>query len=385
MTARRVLTAAVASALLAGASPAAAQVTFVPDRGPRVTLTAEQVGAAQDVRDRAYTIRSQSGATTTATVRGASLRALLDAADVDRVAVGAVEIQRPGGASLLLSRNQALEPGAFPEGPPVFSLEGAGVSFLRPSTGPDDPNAGDRFSAASLTVRLRSGSLLEVAAEAVPERVDPREPVTFTATAEGSGAGERVVYSWLFDDGRRADGARVTHRFRKPGSYGVVVSVTAPGDRVGVSDVVRVQVGDPKAGEDRRGGGEDRSADAPDSGPGEGVGSGSARLADTDTPGEANGEADDQPPGAQDDARARSRDQRARGEGGERIEGELLADAAQLPATPAAAVRSARTGKQADEGFRVPATAWGSLATLLLIALGAALELRATPARDVAA
>lgn len=56
------------------------------------------------------------------------------------------------------------------------------------------------------------------------------------------------------------------HRFAKRGSYDVVVGVTTPGDDAGASAVVTVQVGAPLAGPDRKGGGTNEEADAPDHG-----------------------------------------------------------------------------------------------------------------------
>ncbi len=368
------------------AAPAAAQITFVPDRGDPVTLTNEQIAEAADVSERTYTIRSDSGEQTTATVSGASLGALLEAADVDLVSVGYLDIARPDGTPLLLSTDQATEDDAFPEGPPVVTAESAEVSFLRPSSGERDANSGDRFSSPSgLTVSLRRGRLLEVSADAEPRRVDPREPVTFTASVPRAGAGQSLTYRWAFNDGGRATGARVTHRFAKRGSYGVVVTVTTPDDAVGVSDVLRVQVGDPKDGPDRQGGGENPDQTAPDSGPGEGAGVGAGgssaggSSSSGDTPSADRGRA------REDDAAKRERRENPAGALSRSIEGELISTAgvAETPPTSSAPA-AARSGREADDGFDVPAAAWSGLAALLLMAAGAALELRAPMARRVA-
>ena len=56
-------------------------------------------------------------------------------------------MQRPAGGAVLLSRDQALDPGAFATGPPVVYATGTGTGFLRPSAGTGDLNAGDSFDA----------------------------------------------------------------------------------------------------------------------------------------------------------------------------------------------------------------------------------------------
>lgn len=242
-----------------------AQVTVISTGGDQQTLSLAALGNG-DVVERRYTLRSAEGESI-ATVTGFSPAAILDAAGVDPYGFSYLEVQRPGGGSVLLSRDQALDPGAFPEGPPAIYATAAGTAFLRPSGGSDDLNATDSFEAPQgIAIVLRSGSPLQVSATVSTLRTRPGRPVTFTAIVDRAGAGERLAYSWYFDDGSSSTGPRTRHRFSKRGSYDVVVGVTTPGDDTGASAVVTVQVGAPLAGLDRKGGGRNPDAAAPDHG-----------------------------------------------------------------------------------------------------------------------
>lgn len=178
----------------------------------------------------------------------------------------------------MLSRRQATTPGAFPEGLPVLYRDDQGVHFLRPSAGEGDLNAADLISlplGTAMTVQARSGTLVMISASATKRKVRVGQEVRFNATLERSAAGEDVQISWYFDDGNSAKGGEVTHRFRQPGIYDIVVGATTADDRVGASATVTVQVGEPKKqGPNRRGGGTNKAKNAPDSGASEG-GSGS--------------------------------------------------------------------------------------------------------------
>ena len=129
--------------------------------------------------DRAYALRSGEGESTE-TVTGFSLAAILDAAGADPYGFSYLEVQRPAGGAVLLSRHQALDPGAFAEGPPVVYATAAGTAFLRPSSGAGDLNATDSFEAPQgVTVVLRKGSPLRVRAQASTLRTRPGKPVDF--------------------------------------------------------------------------------------------------------------------------------------------------------------------------------------------------------------
>jgi hypothetical protein len=263
-------------------SPAAradtAQVTVVSPGGAEQTLALEALAGSEDVVDRAYGLRGATGETTE-TVTGFSLAKLIDAAGADPFSFSYLEVQRPGGGTVQLSRHQALEPGAFAAGPPVVYAASAGTGFLRPSNGGDDLNADDSFVAPQgLRVVLNKGTPLVVKAEASTLTTKPGKPVRFSAVVEQAGAGEQLSFSWTFDDGKSGEGKEVTHEFAERGSYKVVLGVTSPGNEAGSAAVVTIQVGAPIAGPDRKGGGRNETKDAPDhgaaAGPSSGTGSG---------------------------------------------------------------------------------------------------------------
>jgi PKD domain len=356
-----------ASPWVSAARADAAQITVVSPGGSEQTLSLDALGPG-DVVSRTYTLRSPDGESTT-TVSGFSPAAILDAAGVDSYGFSYLEVQRPAGGSVLLSRDQALDPGAFPEGPPVIYPTATGTGFLRPSTGSGDPNAADSFEAPQgIALVLHKGSPLQVRAEASTLRTRPGKPVTFTAIVEQAGAGEQLAYSWYFDDGTSSTGPRTRHRFAKRGSYDVVVGVTTPGDDVGTSAVVTVQVGPPLAGPKRKGGGLKDDAEAPDHGAavssrGAIPGAGGDSIAESGQAGH---------PRPDRDRPAESQPASI----GERVSGLLLSSAtAPLPPAKAAA---ARTGELSGSGggTRLPGAAVGFVATAALLGLGALAEAR---------
>lgn len=365
----------VASALaLAGlaspwAAPAradAAQVTVVSPGGAQQTLSLEALAGSEDVRDRVYALRADSGESSQ-TVSGFSLALILDAAGADPYAFSFLEVQRPAGGAVLLSRDQAL--GGTGDGPPAVYAGDTGTGFLRPSAGAGDPNAGDSFtSPQGITIVLRKGTHLKVRATATHRRTKPGQTVDFSAVVEQAGAGEQLAYSWYFDDGTSAEGAETSHTFAKPGSYDVVVGVTTDANETGASAVVTVQVGAPLAGPDRKGGGTNKDALAPDHGAATGGG----------TVGRAPPDA--QPPAAL-SVRGRTPDRPKQkpappAPAGELIEGELVSAETSLPPRSPEKRAAARTGNlSGDGGGRgIPGAAWGILATLGLLGAGAAAE-----------
>ncbi len=361
-----------------------AQVTVVAVGGEQQTLSLAALGAG-DVDGRSYMLRSSAGESAQ-TVTGFSLAAILDAASADPYGFSYLEVQRPGGGSVLLSRHQALDPGAFAEGPPVIYATASGTVFLRPSSGPDDLNATDSFEAPQgITMILRSGSPLQVRAHASTLRTRPGKPVTFSAIVDRAGAGEQLAYSWYFDDGASSTGARTRHRFSRRGSYDVVVGVTTPGDDAGASAVVTVQVGPPLAGPDRTGGGTNTDADAPDHGTASGASAGAP-------PGAAGAPIENSATTAPQTSRSQhcSRSDRQcerHGKGRRRpaesrpagapVSGLLLTNAAEAPAHPRPAP-AARTGNLDGEGggSGLPSAALGLLVTAGLLGLGVLAELR---------
>ncbi len=258
---------AMAGGGLAGSARADdAQVTIALPGGARQTLSLIALAGSDDVVDRSYLLRSSQGESTT-TVTGFSLAAILEAAGAEPFGFSYLEVQRPAGGAVLLSRHQALDPGAFAEGPPVLYATAGGTGFVRPSGNEEDLNANDSFTAPQgVTVVLQKGSPLHIRARASTVRARVGKTVSFNAVVDGAGSGEQLEYSWYFDDGHSASGPEASHSFARRGSFDVVVGVTTPGDRAGTSAVVSIQVGAPLSGPDRKGGGSRHEAAAPDHG-----------------------------------------------------------------------------------------------------------------------
>ncbi len=257
---------AFASASAATAHADVAQVSVVTPGGDERALSLSALSGGEDVIERVYALRSASGISEQV-VTGFSLAAIIEAAGADPYGFSYLEVQRPAGGSVLLSRHQALDPGAFEDGSPVVYATPTGTGFLRPSAGEEDTNAGDSFEAPQgIALVLRRDSPLLVSIETSTERARSGEPVEFEAVVERAGSGEQLTYSWYFDDGHSASGPSARHSFAKRGSYDVVVGVTTPGDRAGTSAVVNIQVGAPLSGPDRKGGGRVDDAEAPDHG-----------------------------------------------------------------------------------------------------------------------
>ena len=355
----------------------AAQVTVVTPGGAQQTLSLEALAGSEDVRERTYTLRSAQGEATR-TVSGFSLAALLEAADADPFGFSYLEMQRAASGAILLSRHQALDASAFPEGAPVVYATAAGTGFLRPSSGSEDLNATDSFEAPQgISLVLRKGEPLRVRAKASPQRTRPGQPVSFSAVVEQAGAGEQLSYSWYFDDGHSATGASARHTFAKRGSYDVVVGVTTPGDEAGASAVVTVQVGAPLGGPDRKGGGRNRAAGAPDHGAASGGGAPGATGSPASPPAVApccriptkrRHAAEKRRPNRQ---TPRPRPQPA----GEPVSGRLLSASDRRPLAPAPAARAGQLS-ESRSGAGLSGTAIGLLVTAGLLGLGAFVELR---------
>lgn len=354
----------------------AAQVTVVSPGGQGRTLALAAMAGGEDVEARPYILRSGAGESTQ-TVTGFSLAALLEAAGADPYGFSYLEVQRPAGGSVLLGRKAALDPGAFPDGPPVVYATEGGTAFLRPSAGGSDANASDSFEAPQgVTLVLRKGSPLQVRARASTRRTRPGETVSFAAIVARAGSGESLSYSWYFDDGHSAKGPTARHAFARKGSYDVVLGVTSEGEEAGTSAVVTIQVGAPLVGPDRKGGGGSRAADAPDHGAATGASTGAGGGSDTTPaspqPGAAPAKATPPTPD-----RAKHRNEQPTVPPGELVSGELLnaeTDSAPPPQRQAAARRGQLESDGGSDGL--PTAAWGALATLGLLGLGALGEAR---------
>jgi hypothetical protein len=402
---------AVLAALVA--LPAGALATDVvrvePEGSSAMALNLSALGDP-DVQAREY----ESGAGRVA-LTGWSLDRVLDAANVNPYRFGDVEIAA-AVTSVTLDRDEFLDPGAFPDGPPVFWVQDGTSRFLRPAS----TSGGATEVGGPITVRLSRPSRLSVSASASRTRLDPGERATFTAVVEGAPEGEPVAISWYFDDGGdRLSGARVTHRFRKPGTYVVLVSATTTNDDPGADDFVRVRVGPEPDGPDRQGGGTNPDANAPDSGVGTGAagparggadeggraGDGSAGAGDSGTV-DGSAAADEAAAARRraarrpSQARRRAEERRERPDeerkastaepgGPEQVSGIELADLSALSSQAGRdALRAARTGRPRDEedrqGSGIPPAVWWTLGTAALLGLGAWREARGGPAGPTA-
>lgn len=357
-----------------------AQVTVISPGGAQQTLSLAALAGKEDVVARTFPLRT-SGGESSATVTGFSLAAILEAAGADPYGFSYLEVQRPAGGAVLLSRHQALDPSAFADGPPVIYAAAGGTGFLRPSAGAEDLNANDSFEAPQgVTLALHNGSPLRVRARASSKRTRVDEEISFSAIVDGAGAGERLEYSWYFDDGHSASSAEASHSFARRGSYDVVVGVTTPGDRAGTSAVVTIQVGAPLSGPDRKGGGRRHQATAPDHGAVAGTrgavppGSGGGRGVGSAPP--------DTRPAAALSVRRGTTDaplhKSKRGHGaGETVVGELVSTT-----TPVDAVKPDAPGARAGHlsvgggGGGLPGVAIGLLVTVGLLGAGALVETR---------
>jgi PKD domain len=371
-----------AAAVLAPAGPAqAATVTVEAEGRDPATLDVAGLQASWDVHARPYTVGGQ-----TMTVSGISIDRLLDAANVDPYRFAGATVTA-GGRNIVLAREQLTDPAAFPEGRPVFGLDGESANFLRPRGG--DGSEAELVSAAELTVSLPRTSRLRVSASASRLRTEVGDRIAFAATVAGAAGSEDVRVRWTFDDGRSAAGTRVTHRFRRPGTYQVVVGATSDANPAGASDVVAIRVGEPPQGPDRQGGGTDPDAAAPDSGAA--TGGTRQRPARAQRRRRAAGRSSvrsDQRRENRDTRRRPNRDARRRAPddaprpsspAANRVSGVLIGSAAAAPPPVPDAVRAARTGapEQAEEAAPAiaPEALWAAV-VLGFLALGARLEQR---------
>ncbi len=387
---------AIAVFALCGPAWAAGTVALAPDDGPQRTVSLDEVPEALRAGDRTYTLRGGPQGDATVTVSGVTLDRLLDHAGIDPFGFEAVEISA-GGRTVTLDREQVTNVDAFPEGRPIFFDDEQGTHFLRPSTGPGDANADDLLTATdgSLQVTLRSSGALSVEAGASRMRVRKGQAVTFSASVSGPGSATAPV-SWSFDDGKRASGRRVVHRFARPGTYEVAVSAGANADEVGADDLLTIQVGKARSGgPDRKGGGTNTAAGAPDSGAAtgaSGAGSGTAvaplpatpppEPAPTPPPAPAESQPEPTTPELEDLANPPASIDV------EQVEGVLLADASSAP-TPARAdaLRAARTGTPKpprEAAGSIPPVVWGILVALSLLGFGVWRERRSVPRRSTA-
>jgi hypothetical protein len=323
------------------AAPArAADVTVVPADGEPVTLSIAELEPSWDVRDRPYTVAGEQ-----ILVTGISIDRLLDSAGVDPFAYGDVTV-----GDVVLTREQMIDPEAFPEGRPVFWVDAEGTHFLRP---------GDDRLSGPFTIALAARGELRVSAEASRRRVETGDRIAFTARVDGVAAGEDVRVRWTFDDGETASGLRVRHAFEEPGTYKVVVGVTSDENPTGASAIVRIRVGEPAPAPDREGGGTNPDEEAPDSGAATGSRGEHARPGRRERGSRAK-------PKRRLRANPRRRERAA--DRGDEVSGLLLDD----PTPPTAATAAARTGdpQTRSRGVELSDEAVVALLALSMLAYG---------------
>lgn len=352
----------VALVVSAGAAmPAAsADISVVgPRDGGTKSVSFGSLAAQFDVEDD-YVLRGASGATQVKRVKGISVARLLSVLGADEVYSG-LDVVRPGGGVVRLSKIQLLAGGQTP----VIFAEGDQLVFLRPSYSPDDANASDIVSVGAMTLKQVDLGALNVSAKASKQKVNVGELVTFTGTASGGGAGESYKFTWIFKDGKSATGASVSHRFKKRGTYEVLLAAKTVGSDRTDPDVVVIQVGAPvKSKKKRAGGGTNDAAGAPTSGAADGD-AGSGDLAATEQT-QAKTKRKKKPAERSDDSSL------------EQVSGQVLLSSTTEPLTESSNL-AARSGSQQpvdpkSSGLGISTGVWAAIAALLILAFGAALE-----------
>lgn len=340
---------------------AAADVNVVGPRGGETKSVSFGSLTSQFDVDADYVIRGASGAKIEKRVKGISVARLLSVIGADDV-YGGIDVVRPGGGVVRLSKVQLLATGATP----VIYAEGDQLVFLRPSYNADDANANDVVSVGgAMMLKQVDLGTLSVSAKASKTKVKAGELVTFTGTASGGGAGESYEFTWVFKDGKKGAGESVSHRFKKRGTYEVLLAAKTVGSDRTDADVVVIQVGDPvKSKKKRAGGGTNDAAGAPTSGAAEGD-AGGGNLAATDQP---------EP--------KTKRKKKSSNEGPdsslERVSGQVLLSSTTEPLTESSTL-AARSGSEQpvepkSSGLGISTGVWAAIATLLILAFGAALE-----------
>jgi len=388
----RALLLALALLLLAAAGASAASVTIAPSGGGAArSLTLADLAGGFDVHGAAYTVRAADGAQSTVTVaEGISLNALLAAAGLGGDGFDYIALDKADGSSAIVMRDDL---GGTKEGPPVVWADAGGTHFLRPARRDGDANGADRVDLADgspLALALKTGNPLvpRIAVSALRARVGER--VDFGASLVGGAPlGPGLEYSWYFGDGSGyVLGANLSHRYRRPGRYLVLLNV-ARGDRTAIGDPDRVTIHVVRAHERRPddahragdvGGGTDGNGTG-GNGTGGGHGSGAPAAAPAaPAPSAAAPASVAAPPSAP--ARRRAPAPR-RTPPGELVSGTLLASASAAAAAPGApgasrAASAAARGAAADGPLHVPVGVWIAVGLAALLALGWALESRHT-------
>ena len=213
-------------------------VRVAGDAGASRTFDLDALNRLVDVDGSPYSLRDESGASSTPVGRRwVTLRALVEALGADAPdpdAVTFTEVVGPDGVSHPLARGslgQGAGAGFDGDLMPAVGLDDGRLSYVRPLRGAQDANlSADPNRAGYLllgggtleVVLHRSGRLLDVDATDDPGKAGQ---VGFTATVSGDQPPGAIV-TWDFgDDSDPARGAEVQHTYAANGSYRVLAQV----------------------------------------------------------------------------------------------------------------------------------------------------------------
>lgn len=190
--------------------------------------------AAGDVPPTTYTRRASPGqAGTKVTLRGLSLRALLEQNGVDPDSISFVNIIRGDGSQVTIPQADIADPPPFPEGPALITDDGATTRFFRPVRGRYATNAKDEVYATAATGGLQiyvDGGDVSVVASVDRPTVSAGRSVTFSASVRYSPPGAQLTFEWDFGDGSPPQsGKRIKHVYEVGGNYQARVSARGTG------------------------------------------------------------------------------------------------------------------------------------------------------------
>jgi plastocyanin len=353
------------------------EITIVTPDGDRRDITTGDISDPEI--DTTYKVRQRNGVTKDVVVtNGIAVYQLLKARNAE-LRYSTLEFARSTGGKVVLTKQQI--DNQIP--PPVIYWDEATSAFwfLRAPKSSGDVNAPDHFKIEQALMFKQSPANLDVGLKADKQRIEPGESVKFTASVKGGPAGASYRYDWNFDDGKSVSdgGSRQPHTFERRGTYHVLVTARVRGE--GDSDpapIVKIQVGDPRKSDKNRDGGgtnatgtADSGAATGDSGAGATYGGSSSTTTPSVTPPPTSPPTPTPDPLVPDIATS-----------GSTVEGNLLADASDPPATSIleSAAKAARDGQRKEDdgpdGADVPEAALSIAGVLALLGLGAGMELR---------
>ncbi len=359
-----------------------------------VTVRLGELGT-NDINNRQYRLRSGQ-----VTISGHSLLQVMNRADAesdwfDLETVPSISIDRPSGSPVTISGDDVRDPGAFPDGPPVFYEDNGATVFVMPGATAGSSGNRFRFEQAPIGITIGSGTTYGVDLSASSTKVKVGQKVSFRAKVSGQDEGESLSFTWTFGDGstRTTGVARITHAFSRKGNFSVIVDVT--GDSGSGQSGIAIEVGatDKKQEKDRneddgqQGGNEGSGGQAGGGGGlGDGFGTGTGTFGTGAGAGLPDGFASPLQPATPVPLPAPDADPRPErddpvDDGLAEVRGELVEpagaatvvspDQAQVPES----VDPAPSGTE-QGGFGIPGEAWAMAGVGLLLGLGSFAELR---------